>query len=260
MNTIKKNVFSTGLIAAFCIGVILLIYGNMEYVKSGRFFDYIKITDRISFFKMSYLLSGAALFLPVLSVLPGTAGICTELNSGFVGFELLRETKKKFIWKTIISNALGGGAGTAISAVPFAIIAGFSKPYTVKLKDAGYMSAESYGWMRTFDTVWGGRLVILVLIMLLFLFGAVWSTYSLIFAGFTGNIFAAMASPFLTCFFIHVVMNQTGLDGYSPINMLGGTCTAINSWVHIAIYQGTALLMFAIAAYISLNCAVRRRL
>lgn len=258
MSTFKKNVFSIGLVTAFFVGVVLLVYGNWETISAGRFVDSLEITDRISFFSMSYLASGFFLFVPVLAVLPGTSGICQELSSGFFRYELLRETKKKYIWKTVLSNALGGGLGASISAVPFVIISQFGQPYTIERELDKYYSTESFGWMGKFDTIWEGNLVIIVLILLLFLFGAIWSTYALIFAGFTRNIFATLASPFLTCFFIHVIADQLGASGYSPINMLDGTCTEVGSWTHIAIYQGILLLIFTIGAFFSLRYAVRR--
>lgn len=258
MSTIKKNVFSPGLFIAFLVGTIMLLYGNWDYIKCGRFSDYIKVTDKVSFFSMSYLLSGIYLFMPVMAVLPGTAGICQELCSGFTRYEILRETERKFIWKTILSNAFGGGLGTIISAVPFIIIAQFSLPYTMQREQANYLSVQSYGWMGEFDTVWDGNLVIIILIILLFLFGVIWSTFALIFAGFTRNIFATMSSSFLVCFFIHIITNQTGLDAFSPLVMLDGTCSTISSWVHIAVYQGVSLVVFSVGAFFSLRYTVRR--
>lgn len=240
MREFKKYFINLGMLIAVAAALALPVISNIKLIRSERFWENLQIGNRINFFTLTFFQSG--LFIPLLTGMSAATVLCAELNSGYYKNILLRESQTKYALTTLFWTMLSGGISTALPGITTGIIALFGKPYTGQ---ETYGSGLEFGWMGKYCTLFGGNISILIYIFTLFVFGCVWSTYSLIFAALFKNIYITLAAPFLTTFLFQILLDQMNLSKYAPMNMFGGECTAIPSMSFVMIYEGILFLIFA---------------
>lgn len=251
MKELKKYFLNSGMLITVVVAALFPFISNLKLIRFGRFTDYLETADRLNFYSLTFMQSG--LFIPVLAGLPAATIICVELHSGYSTHILMRESKNRYILKSLIGAMLAGGVGVALPGIATGIIAMFGKAYT---GNETYNSLITLGWMSKYSLGLNGNAAILIYIFTLFIFGCVWSTYAQIFAVLFKNIYVTLAAPFLTTFLLQILLNSAGLEKYAPMNMYGDECMAVPSMSFAMIYQGILFTIFAVVFCIT----ARRRL
>lgn len=187
----------------------------------------------------SHVRSGFDLFAPILAVLPATTLFCEDYNSGYIKPILNRVEKKRYINENIICSSVAGGLSilspSLITSV-FYIMNG--KPNTIENAGINYSTAFDETAYADLQYVWDGMLLVILLLVLAFLFGAIWSNIGLCISTFIPNRYIALAAPFSVYFITHLVFYRVGfLLVFSPVNMLMPATTFIPSMSYPFAYQ-----------------------
>ncbi|MCM1468812.1 MAG: hypothetical protein NC086_11740, partial [Alistipes sp.] len=104
---------------------------------------------------------------------------------------------------------------------------------------------------------WGGLLLALMLMVLAFLFGAVWSDVGLLVSVIFPNKYLALAAPFALYFSVHLIFYRLGnLLVLSPVNMLMPNTSFIPFTLYPLLYE---ILLLGIIC-ILFSVLVKRRL
>lgn len=161
-------------------------------------------------------LSGFVPFACLFPVLPYAMSFVSEYQSGYYRYLMIRQTKKEYIWKKILTVALSGGImmAAAIGTVyGMAVILGL--PVTSDSLADVYANTVWSG----FALVWGGKLVLLLKLLLAFLFGVLWSSISLLFTVLIPNRYIAFVS---TLILYQILWNLLDSQRWNPIYLLAG--------------------------------------
>lgn len=242
MRECEKHFITKGMGVTLIISLIIPFACNIVDIRNGLFPQYYVLYDRSSFFAIT--MGFIVLFIPTICGMISATTLCTELNSGYSRYILLRKSKVRYIVDELIWGALAGGVGTAMPGVVLWLFSLPCQPISPEEIAMGEHSALGYVFLGPYETALGGNAPILVYILTMFIFGIVWSVLALACAAFFKNMFIAMAMPFIVCFSMHIIMNQSGYDGLSPLNMVGAECLAVPSLKHILIYQGVLFAIF----------------
>lgn len=227
-----------------CIGVLMLtwqrIFNIMIYNLSIgpitlKDMGYIYLDDIYG----SHALSGFDLFAPILAVLPASTLFCEDYNSGYIKSILNRVEKKRYVQETIICSTIAGGLAIffpSLIASIFYIING--KANTPENSGINYFTVFDETVYSKLQFVWGGMMMVILLLILAFMFGAIWSNVGLCISIFIPNRYIALASPFALYFITHLVFYRIGfLLVFSPVNMLMPAATFIPSMSYPFVYQ-----------------------
>lgn len=251
---LKAAILSPAMLISVCIGVFMLtwqhtfntiIYNLSIGPVSLKEMGYIYLDDIYG----SHALSGFDLFAPILAVLPATTLFCEDYNSGYIKSILNRVEKKRYIRETVFCSSIAGGLAIFLPSLItsiFYIVNG--KPNTAENAGINYFTVFDETVYSQLQFVWGGLLMVILLLVLAFMFGAVWSNVGLCISTFIPNRYIALAAPFALYFITHLIFYRIGfLLVFSPVNMLMPATTFIPSMSYPFIYQ---ILLFVVIAFI----------
>lgn len=244
---LRAAIFSPAMLISVLLGLILLLkfhisnyiwyyikYGAINFSDIGStFLNEIFVTDATS---------GFGLFAPILAVLPATTLFCDDYNSGYIKPILSRIEKKRYIKETVFCSTIAGGLAVFVPTflTDFLMVICF-KPNTLE-NNLGYQTFLDEGIFANIQFIWGGLLVVFLLLLLSFLFGAVWSNIGLCISAFIPNKYVALATPFALYFSLHLILYKTGsLLLFSPVNMLTAFSDFLPCLPYPFIYQGILL-------------------
>lgn len=196
----------------------------------------------------SHARSGFDLFAPILAVLPASTLFCEDYNSGYIKSILNRVEKKQYIRETVICSSIAGGLSIFLPSLIsniFYIVNG--KPNTPENAGINYSTVFDETVYSELQFVWEGMLMVILLLLLAFLFGAVWSNVGLCISTFIPNRYIALSAPFALYFIIHLVFYRIGfLLVFSPVNMLMPATIFIPSMGYPFIYQIVLLALIVL--------------
>lgn len=252
---LKRSVLSVGMLLSLLIGFALLIEPEFMAVVSFAGGAYTgKISNYINFIFTSLALGGYLIFTPLISVLPSVIHFCDELNTGYYRFVILRKGRASFIFSRWLSNAIASGIATA---GPLVLLTAISliccEPYTQQMMEDGIFSPLHNTILAPFELTWGGLFPVAIIILLAFVFGAVWGTVGLALSSLIPNRYIGLCAPFIVFFFLHLLCSFLRLERFSPVNMI--LPDILPSFLFLGIYQ---LLLMAIATTVFCFGAQRR--
>lgn len=250
----KNTVFSTNMLVSICIGVFLLTWnyvfnliiynlaiGSLSFKDMGSIF----LDDIYN----AHARSGFDLFAPILAVLPATTLFCEDYNSGYIKSILGRAEKKRYISETTICSTIAGGLAIFIPSLisSFLYIAN-GKLNTVENRAIDYSTVFDETVFSKLQFVWDGLLLVILLLLLSFLFGAIWSNIGLCISAMIPNRYIALAAPFAVYFATHLIFYRIGfLLVLSPVNTLMPTATFIPNMAFPFVYQAVLFIIVAFA-------------
>lgn len=206
----------------------------------------------------SHALSGFDLFAPILAVLPAATLFCEDYNSGYIKSILNRVEKKRYIQEIAICSSVSGGFAVFLPSLItsiFYIVNG--KPNTPENAGINYFTVFDETVYSQLQFVWDGLLMVILLLVLAFLFGAVWSNIGLCISAFIPNRYIALAAPFALYFITHLVFYRIGfLLVLSPVNMLMPATIFIPNMSYPFVYQ---IVLFVVVVLI-FDRSIRGRL
>lgn len=247
---LRATIISPAMLISVLLGLVVLLKFHIIH-----YFWYCAEYGAISFSEMggSYLneisfmhsVSGFDLFAPILAVLPATTLFCEDYNSGYIKSILGRTEKRRYITETIFCSSIAGGLAMFIpTLISNALMVICFQPNSVGIK-LGYEDFLDEGIFANIQYVWGGLVVVIILTVLSFLFGAVWSNIGLCISAFIPNKYIALAFPFVLYFSSHLILYRLGESAllFSPVNMIMPNAAVIPSLSYPFVYQGVLLLL-----------------
>ncbi len=262
---VKLSIFSPAMAVSVCVGMWFLMWSrvanlisyNASYDAALTFRDIGSIfLDDIA---VSHSLSGYDLFAPILAVLPAAALFCEDYNSGYIRSILNRVEKRRYIRETLLCSSIAGGLAVFLPCFLSGLF------YLINGKPDTLENVNRWGYSTSFDEtvyaqmqyIWGGLLLALMLLLLAFLFGAIWSNAGLLVSVLFPNKYLALAAPFALYFSIHLIFYRLGfLLVLSPVNMLMPNAAFIPFILYPLLYE--ALLFTLVCVLFSV--LIRRRL
>lgn len=260
-----KSVFSPGMLVSILVGLWFLTWSRVANLISYNAKYNVALTFRdmgaifLDDIAVSHSLSGYDLFAPILAVLPAATLFCEDYNSGFLKSILSRVEKRRYIRETLLCSSIAGGLAILIPCFLsglFYLMNGrlvtvenqFMRNYTTVFDETVYAQMQY---------IWGGLLLALLLMVLAFLFGAIWSNLGLLVSAVFPNKYLALAAPFALYFSIHLILYRLeALLVFSPVNMLMPDTTFIPFTTYPLVYEVFLLCVICIATM----GLIRRRL
>ncbi len=208
-----------------------LNYGALSLKEMGAIF-----LDDIY---MAHTRNGFSLFSPILAVIPATTIFCEDYNSGYIKSILSRVEKKQYIKETYICSTISGGLSIFLPCLLTDIFMFVNGKLNIKENMIqGYSTVFDETVYSNIQYVWGGILLAVLLLILSFLFGALWSNIGLLVSAIVPNKYMALAMPFAIYFGIHLLFYKSNaLLVFSPANMLMPSTTFIPYKAYPFIYQ-----------------------
>jgi len=188
---------------------------------------------------MAYTRNGFSLFAPVLAVMPAATIFCDDYNSGFLKFILGRAKKKQYIRETLLCSTISGGLAVCLPCLLAEIfLLANGRLNTKENMIQGYSTVFDETVYADIQYVWGGIGLALLLLLLAFLFGALWSDIGLLVSAIVPNKYAALVMPFAIYFASHLLLYKSDVFlVFSPANMLMPSATFIPYKAYPFVYQ-----------------------
>ena len=245
---LRSAVFSPGMLASVMAGVILLMWFSVNTrLNMRRIIGPVPLFDTDEYFLNSiynsHAMSGFDLFAPILAVLPASTLFCGDYNSGYVKEILLRTDRKRYMRETVICSTIAGGLGVFLpSLITSAVFIAGGRPMLQENLMPGEVTLLDGTPFAGMQFIWNGGLVVVILLVLAFLFGAVWSNIGLCISAFSPNRYVSLAAPFAVYYGLHLFCYRMGsLIVFSPVNTLMPMVDFLPGIGYLFIYQGILL-------------------
>lgn len=249
---LKKTMFSPIMFITFLIGTILLIYPIFPDIIAALFYnEYDQRPACMYFITIMHTVGVFDLFAPALASVTCSSIYYDDLYRKCI-FNILPRTSRHdyLITKILVCSVTGGIAVLCplIVVTMLSLICG--KPY---LSDGGTSFLENT-CMDRIQFIGGGMFTILILLILSFIFGALWATVGMMMSAFFENKYTSYVAPFMIYFGSSMIMAQSEtLLKFSPINMLFPDYYEIPSVFFCFSYQITLYIFVVGIFYIKAN-------
>lgn len=182
-------------------------------------------------------------FAAIFPALPYSLNFTEEYNTSFFRFLIIRNGRKKYVRKTIF-NVIVSGAFMMSAAFGFIFLIAVSlgSPTTYNNLSDYYKSGIWY----PIAAVWGGKLVLLLKIILALLFGMVWSSVCLFLSVLTLNRYVAFIGTFILYQFLWQAMASTK---WNPVYLLRADISAYASYGEPIFMQMFIVFLLCTANY-----------
>ena len=241
---LRMTVFSSSLLICVFAGFLLLIRFRIQnYIGYNLNIGSVSLKEMGTIFLddiyMAHTRNGFSLFSPVLAVIPAATTFCDDYNSGFLKFILGREKKKQYIRETILCSTISGGLAIFLPCLLADIfLLADGKMNTKENMIQGYSTVFDETVYADIQYVWGGIGLAMLLLLLSFLFGALWSNIGLLVSAVVPNKYAALVMPFAIYFAVHLLLYKSDIFlVFSPANMLMPSATFIPYKEYPFVYQ-----------------------
>ena len=150
--------------------------------------------DILTMYTIPFAISSFIIFAGIFPGLPYAFSYLEERNSGYLKYIRTRINIGKYAKYKVLFSGLSGGLSVMIPGVMiFAVICLIGRK--VIPGDNGHIFKQLM-W-APYMYIWGGRFVLLLKAILLFLFGAMWAELALLFSNIFKNRYVAYVLPFL---------------------------------------------------------------
>lgn len=246
---LKRAIFSKSSLITFLATLIILavgflaivfINGNFEFNFYKKFYDSFDIFLLTRAFGRASILS---LVAPLLAVLVFSNSYLQDKDSGFLKLIYTRMNKKKYIISRIFVNAIS--SGVIISTALVVILIFISLIFGIKTNpDSHFQVMGSYAFLYE-KSKW---IYVIFIIILSFVFNAIFATLSLGISPFINNKYLSILSPF----FIYVLSTTLfSYIGFGKLNMgILFTLNADGSEIKILVYQLLLLFIGIVLFYV----------
>lgn len=192
----------------------------------------------------------------VIAVLPFADSLISDRSSGYVSFILSRASFKKYIKSKFFANLLAGGLGLSIPLVIIYIIINIFYPRGfLPVPEPGEFWSGSIspyaalpGPMGNFYRV-KPDLYVFFLIVLFFIFGAVYATLGLALSLFVHNRYVALATPFILSQIASFLFDVFGKSQLATISTLIPFVYGRTTWLSVFGELGVIFLISTICIF-----------
>lgn len=205
----KRSCLNWGMLAAIVIPLILFI----ESLYEGGLLHAENI-DILSAYAQPMALSNYVQFACLFPVLPFAFSFCEDKNSGYLKYILQRIDKKQYIRNRIFWCGISGGISSAVpSAILFLFLIFIQHPASADHNSAYYPSHLQGMIWEPYIGMWGGILILLLKLLLVFLFGVFWAEIALLISMIICNRYMV----FMIVFAIYLVTWMVVPSKYSVL-------------------------------------------
>lgn len=204
----REAILNKKMLISVVLAVIIMEYTFYKYdINAGG-------TDVLYLITLPMALSMFGPYAGLFPTLPYALSFVEEYNSFYYCFILIRSSRKKYALKKVLNVGMSGGV---MMIVAFMII--FVSALLMGTPTITNCISEFYEGTIWYPiaAVWGGKLVLLLKLMLAFLFGLVWSNVCLLFTIVSLNRYVAFISTFILYQFLWQNLSGTKLN---PVYLL----------------------------------------
>lgn len=234
----KRAIWNRNKLISLVISLYLLLRTYWSYAGG---FERTNVFDVLYLITLPLGLSGFIPFACLFPVLPFGMSFAAEYESGYFRYLMIRDKRNGYIWNKIWRVAVSGGCmmTLAMGAVYlYAVI--FGIPTMADNLTDVYLSTV---WASV-ATVWGGKLVLLLKLILAFLFGMLWGNICLLFTVIYPNRYIAFVG---TLILFQGLWNLLDSLCWNPIYLLAGDFPYGALWIPYSI----ALLYVAVVVMLN---------
>lgn len=185
----RQSLLNLGMAVAVIVPFILLIRTFFVY----RLFTEGKNMDVLSLLTHPFALSTFGPFACIFPMLPYSFSYLDEKNSGYIKYIILRCSKRKYIFNKLFFTGLSGGVSMFLTFLVIFIIADVCAQ---DVSQAFYPYMYEGKIWEPYVMAWGGRLVLLMRLVLVFLFGVLWALVGLLVSTVIPNKYVSFILPF----------------------------------------------------------------
>lgn len=244
MTELKRAVCSWRMVlAVFLVLLILMNPFYMDVTFRNNMWSYMAGYDILDLITDPMALSGFTPFACIFPMIPCGTRFAEEYNSNYIRFTLPRAGRIRYISSKILTSLIAGGCVTASAfAILFIFLSIGGEPVTEETE-----ISEFYLWTiwLPYARIWGGKLVLILKVILAFLHGAVWSLMALLVSAVYTNRYAALVIPFVI---YQVSWNILSGSIFNPVYLLRG-----DMGVYSALYVPYLIQMLVILLLVVLN-------
>ena len=214
---IRRSVLNLRMLIAVAVSFVMLL---SPLVTSGRLWLALNGntggTDLLSLYTEPFAFSSFVIFAGLFPGMPYAYSYLEEKNSGYLKFIQTRLPRKRYMLQKICYTGLSGGLTMLIPGILIFCVLEWMASDTSPVQYPSIFSDLMWApWMF----VCGGRLVLLLKGILLFLFGVMWSELALLVSLFVRNKYVAFILPFIIFEILWIVV---GPSEFNPIYLIRG--------------------------------------
>ncbi len=185
----KKSIINIGMLVSCIVTFIVLI---RPLTGDGHLYIN-KDQDMLSLLTSPMGTSGYLPFASIFPTLPYAFSYLEEKNSGYIKHIVSRVGFRKYKINKIFFTALSGGLAVAIPCLVLFIMLSCMG---AEVSDAHYPYMFADSQYAPYLYVWGGRFVLLLKLIIIFLFGCGWGLMALLVSLIVQNRYMAFIIPF----------------------------------------------------------------
>lgn len=192
---LKRAILNVRMLFVIAVNFILLFLSLFEYGIITVNDKTPSITyDILTMYTIPFAISSFIIFAGIFPGVPYAFSYLEERNSGYLKYIQIRINAEKYVKWKIFFSGLSGGVSIMIPGIMiFAVICLIGRE--VIPGENGHIFTQLM-W-EPYMYIWGGRFVLLLKAILLFLFGVMWAELALLFSNIFKNRYVAYVLPFL---------------------------------------------------------------
>lgn len=155
--------------------------------------------------------------VPLLVALPFADSLLRDKKIGYQNYILTRTSYRHFFLTRVLVNGLVGGFTVVLPMLIWLIISFVVYPANLPIKNLNYLLADPMAGI-----FYGGTPIfyILILILMGFVFGFLYASFSLGMSGFTTNRYVVIASSFLLYLILLLVSQAMQIRSLIPLLLI----------------------------------------
>lgn len=190
LKNFSKSILNIGMAAALIVSLGIFLRSIFVY----SIFGYYDPEDILTLSLTPLAMSSFIPFACIFPMMPYGLSYLEEVQSGYHRLIIGRMGAKRYIKNKIFFNTIAGGIA---SFVPLLIIFIIIDCVGVSVTAENIPEIFLEKIWGPYVTVWGGRLIFLMRLVLFFLFGCIWADIELLTSIITRNRYASFIIPFV---------------------------------------------------------------
>lgn len=218
----KRLISSKFFYFAIILGVLMGILGLSSYYEDTAYFRDTNNGNAISSYEAWFYclaLGGTAIykiFVPLLASLPFCDSYIKDRKCGYINYVLIRTNFKTYFKNKLLINALAGGLAASIPLILLFLISNILFPANIPNTRFNYYPSGAFS--QIYKQI--PAIYIFIIILMNFLFGALYSTIGLGFSVLLKNRLAVTAIPFFLYLFLIVVTQMGQIKFLFPLTLV----------------------------------------
>lgn len=214
----KRSCLNLGMVIAIVVPLGIFFVSLYDGGILGRNVD----MDLLSAYATPMALSNYVQFACLFPILPFAFSFCEDKNSGYLQYIRLRLSEKSYIQEKMFWTGVSGGiAATIPSMILFLVLICCYHPAS-NMPDSMYYPSHLQGMMwEKYIGVWGGILILLLKLILVFLFGVFCSEAALLISVICANRYVVFVG-ILTFYLVNWILTPGKYSVFVELFLLRG--------------------------------------